>query len=180
MLFTISFAEFKKFKTGSAFLLDIFIAIPNITENTNNAIRLSLDNSFEKSFTVSKLTVFSAIESSSSSSTASSSKTSTIFSESSGFTSFIKYVLKNPTSTAITDVITNTNIIVPTIFPKRLGCFILATDVVIVKNINGTIMTNKRFKKISPSGFKIVAFSLKISPTTAPTIIESNKIIVDL
>lgn len=180
MLFTISFAEFKKFKTGSAFLPDMFIAIPNITENTNSAIKLSLVNSFEKSFTVNKLTVLSAIDNSSSSCTASSSNTSTIFAESLVFTSFIKYVLKKPTSTAITDVITNTNIIVPTILPKRLGSLILATDVVIVKNISGTITTNKRFKKISPNGASIVAFSLKISPMTAPTIIATRRIIVDL
>ena len=41
-------------------------------------------------------------------------------------------------------------------------------------------MTNKRFKKISPNGLSTVAFSLKISPTAAPTISATRRIIVDL
>ena len=57
---------------------------------------------------------------------------------------------------------------------------ILAIDVGIVKNINGTIITNNRFKKISPNGLRTVAFSWNTIPTIAPTIMATKSIIVDL
>ena len=112
-----------------------------------------------------------------------------IFSVSCGFTSFTKYVLKNPINTAISDVTINVAIIVVTInvaiivniiLPIRLGVFIFDIDVVIVKNISGTIITNKRFKNTSPNGFKTVALSWNITPTIAPMIIDATRIIVDL
>lgn len=53
-------------------------------------------------------------------------------------------------------------------------------EVVIVKKISGTTMTNKRFKNRSPKGLRIVAFSWNIIPTIAPTIIATSRIIVDL
>ena len=89
-------------------------------------------------------------------------------------------MLKNPINTAMIDVNTNMPIIVITIFPNLLGDFILETDVVIVKKISGTTITNNKFKNKSPSGFTIVAFSLKTIPTMAPTIIATKRIIVDL
>ena len=94
--------------------------------------------------------------------------------------SFTKYVLANPTNTAIIDVITNTKIIEPIIFPNLLGCFIFDIAVVMFKKISGTIITNNRFKNKSPNGLNIVAFSLKITPTMLPTIIATKSIIVDL
>ena len=78
------------------------------------------------------------------------------------------------------DVTTNTPIIVIIIFPILFGVFIFAIDVVIVKNTNGTMIHNNRFRKISPNGCKIVAFSWNIIPTIAPTIIATRRIIVDL
>ena len=69
------------------------------------------------------------------------------------FTSLTKYVLANPTSTAIIDVKINTPIIVTNILPSLFGCFILEIDVVIVKKMRGTIITNRRFRKMSPKGF---------------------------
>ena len=50
----------------------------------------------------------------------------------------------------------------------------------IFKNINGTIITNNKFKNTSPSGATTAAFSLKITPKIEPTIIAAIKIIVDL
>jgi hypothetical protein len=61
-----------------------------------------------------------------------------------------------------------------------LGLFILPIELVIVKNINGTIDTNKRFKKISPNGLSISVFSLNTKPTIAPIIIDASRIIVPL
>ena len=75
-----------------------------------------------------------------------------IFSPSSGFTNFIKYVLANPINTAIIDVIINTKNVAPTIFPSLFGDFIFDIDVVIVKNINGVITTSNKFKNMSPKG----------------------------
>ena len=188
MIFTIFsitlFADSSTFLNGSPFSPDIFIAIPTIIENTKSAIILSFENNFEKSFTVSNFTVLSAIVISSSLSVSSvvvtSSKDAFIFSPSSVFTSFIKYVLANPINTAITDVITNTSNIEPIIFPILFGCFIFDIAVVMFKKISGIIITNNRFKNKSPSGLSIVAFSLKMIPMILPTIIATKRIIVDL
>ena len=128
---------------------------------------LSFESNFEKSFTVSKLTVLSAIVGSFSSSTSvlafstsvSSSNDCFMFSPSYGFTNLTKYVLAKPINTAIIDVIKNTIIIVIMIFPSLLGVFIFVIDVVIVKKIKGTIITSNRFKNMSPKGFRIAAFS---------------------
>ena len=158
-------------------------ANPKIIENTNNAIILSLDNNFVKSFTVNKLAVLFNIPISSFSCVSSSVVSCNdcfIFSPSSGFTNFIKYVLANPIKTAIIDVIINTKNVAPTIFPSLFGDFIFDIDVVIVKNINGVITTSNKFKNMSPKGLKTVAFSLNINPTIAPIIIDTNNIIVDL
>lgn len=88
-------------------------------------------------------------------------------------------VLEEKTSKNV-EVNINTSTIVPIILPNLFGCCILAIDVVIVKNISGTIITNRRFKNISPNGCNTVAFSLNTIPITAPTIIATNNIIVDL
>ena len=103
-----------------------------------------------------------------------------IFSPSSVLTSFTKYVLAKPTNTAISEVTANTAIIVIIIFPSLFGFSIFAMDVVIVKKISGTMITNNRFKNMSPKGCNIVAFSWNIIPTIAPTIIATKRIIVDL
>ena len=70
-----SFADSNTFLNGSPLSPDILIAIPTITENTKSAIILSFESNFEKSLTVTKSTVLSAIDNSSvvSSSTTSSS-----------------------------------------------------------------------------------------------------------
>ena len=87
--------------------------------------------------------------------------------------------VKNP-EIQIIDVNKNTHIIVTMILPNRFGVFIFAIDVVIVKKMSGTMITNKRFKNKSPKGLSIVAFSWNIIPTIAPTIIATKRIIVDL
>ena len=107
-----------------------------------------------------------------------SSKEAKIFWPSSTFTNLINIVLSRPTTTAIIDVITITRIIDPIILPKRFGCFILAIEVLIVKNTNGTIITNIKFKKMSPNGLKTVAPSFHIKPIIAPIIIETSNITV--
>ena len=53
-------------------------------------------------------------------------------------------------------------------------------NVVIVRKMSGTMITNKRFKNKSPNGLNIVACSWNTIPTTAPTIIATKRIIVDL
>ena len=161
------FADSNTFLNGSPFSPDIFIAIPTIIENTNNAIILSFENSFEKSFTVSNFTVLSAIVISSSSvlsvsaTSSALSNVALICSPSSVFISFTKYVLANPINTATIDVKTNTSNIEPIIFPILFGCFIFDIAVVMFKNISGIIITNNRFKNKSPNGLNIVAFFFK-------------------
>ena len=80
--------------------------------------------------------------------------------------------------TAIIDVIKNITIVLIRILLSLFGSCILEIDDVIVKNINGTIITNKRFKNKSPSGLTISAFSLKIKPQIAPMITQPKRIIV--
>lgn len=60
------------------------------------------------------------------------------------------------------------------------GSRILDIDDAIVKNINGTIITNNKFKNKSPRGFTTVAFSLNIRPHIPPMITNVNNIIVFL
>ena len=129
-----------------------------------------------------KVSIFSNIETSSSvsSSPVVSSNAARICAPSSGSTNFTKYVLAKPTNTAIIDVNRNTHTIVTMIFPNLLGVCIFAIDVVIVRKMSGTMITNKRFKNKSPNGLSIVAFSWNIIPTIAPTIIATKRIIVDL
>ena len=122
--------------------------------------------------------MFSSSASSASTSSLLFSNDSSIALPSSTFTSLTKNVLNSPTKTAIIDVITITKTIEPIILPKRFGCFILAIDVLIVKNTNGTIITNIKFKKMSPNGLKTVAPSFHIKPIIAPIIIESSNITV--
>ena len=80
----------------------------------------------------------------------------------------------------VDDLIINTNNILPNILPNLLGCFILPILVVIVKNINGTIITNNKFKNKSPKGLSTLVLSPKITPTIPPIIIAPSRIIVDL
>ena len=179
---TTSFADCSKSFTGFAFSPVMFIAIPTMIEKISSAMMLSFDSSFVKSFTVSRFTVLSAIVNSSASSVVSSSYCNAclMLSPSSVSTSFTKYVLANPISTAMIDVTINTPMIVAMILPSLFGVFIFVMDVVIVKKIKGTIITNNRFRNMSPSGFKIAAFSWNMIPMIAPTIIAAKRIIVDL
>ena len=110
-----------------------------------------LDNNLLKSLTVTNCTVLSAIVKFSVSSSVVDIDCfiSSVFAES---TSFTKYVLSKPIATAIKEVTTNVIRIVTMILPILFGVFILAIDDVMVKNISGTIITNKRFRKMSPSG----------------------------
>ena len=97
-----------------------------------------------------------------------------------GLTNFIEYVIARPIKQAISDVIKNiTNVEVIT-FPNLLGCFILAMEVVIVRNISGTIITNNKLINKSPNGLNTAAFSPKISPIIAPIIKPINNKIVCL
>ena len=81
-----------------------------------------------------------------------------------------------PTITAIIDVIKNITIVLIKILPNLLRSLIFEIEDVIVKNINGTIMTSNRFKNKSPSGFTISAFSLNIKPQIAPITTKPNNI----
>jgi len=108
------------------------------------------------------------------------SNSSLIFAPSSVFTSLNEYVDKTPTRTETNDITINTQKIVIIIFPNLFGCLIFAIDVVILKNISGTITTNSKFRKISPKGFKTAVFSLNAIPTIAPIIIAAKSIITDL
>ena len=78
--------------------------------------------------------------------------------------------------TAISEVTMKTHTIVIIIFPSLLGCFMLEIEDDIVTNIKGTIATNIRFKKTSPSGLSTAAFSLNTIPMIAPTIIAAHKL----
>ena len=86
-------------------------------------------------------------------------------------------VTKTPIRTDTKDVIIITTRIVPIIFPRRLGFFILAIVVVMVRKIIGTMTTNIILINKSPNGFKTLVFSLKITPTIPPIIIANSKII---
>ena len=65
-------------------------------------------------------------------------------------------------------------------FSNLFGCLILAIDVVIVKKINGIIMTNNKFMNRSPKGLSTMAFSPAINPNMAPIIKAVNNNIVCL
>ena len=147
--------------------------------NTNNAVILFFESSSGKSLTVNKLAVLSNMFNSSSS-VSTSSNEFLIASPSSTLTKFDLIVVPNPTNTEISDIHKNTATIIPNIFPILFGLCILVIAVVIFKNINGTIITNNKFKNTSPSGATTAAFSLKITPKIEPTIIAAIKIIVDL
>ena len=100
--------------------------------------------------------------------------------ESFGLTNFAAKVAPSPIIQASIEVIINTKKIFVNTFPTLLGCLILAIDVVIVKKINGTIITNIIFKNKSPKGLSTDAFSPKTNPTTAPITSAINRIIVCL
>ena len=140
------------------------------------------ENNSEKSFTVNVFTVLCKIVNSSSSSSDVTLFSNVLFisSPSSGVTNLNEYVVNTPTNTATSDVTTNVAIIVIIILPNLLGCFIFVIDVVILKKINGTITINIKFKKISPNGLRMAAFSLNTIPTIAPIIIATKSIIIDL
>ena len=95
-------------------------------------------------------------------------------------TSFVTFVANTPINAATTVVIANNTNTVTKILPSLLGCLILLIAVVILKNTSGTIVTNNKFKKISPSGLKTAAFSPNAIPTIAPIIIAAISIITDL
>ena len=97
-----------------------------------------------------------------------------------GFTNSNVNVVTRPITTDIRVVIMNTPKIVVITLPKRLGCLIFAIDVVIVKNINGTMITNIKFINKSPNGLNTAAFSPYTNPTIAPIIRAARRIIVCL
>ena len=117
-----------------------------------------------------KLSVFSSILVS---------NTSLIAPASSAFTKFIP-VLKVPIKTLINEVIMKTTITEIRIFPSLLGCFIFPIEVVIVKNIKGTIIVSSRLINKSPNGLNTFAFSPNIRPTIIPITQDNNNMIVDL
>jgi hypothetical protein len=61
------------------------------------------------------------------------------------------------------------------ILPRRFRFDIPATAEEIEKNTNGTIVVNRRFRKASPNGLKMVASFLKIMPRMQPNITEAIK-----
>ena len=163
----------------SPFSLLILIAKPVIKDTTNKAIKLLLESKPLKSLTVNTLTVLAKIVNSSASSVGST-KLALIASVSLGETKLVLNVVKKPTNKAtklvtkkIANIVTNT-------LPSLLPDFIFAIDVVIVKKIRGTMITNIILMKISPNGLSTAVFSLKIKPTIAPIMILANKIIVCL
>ena len=85
-----------------------------------------------------------------------------------------------PIITLIIEVMINVIKLTSNIFPILLGLFIFPIDVVMVKNISGTIITNKVFKNKSPNGFKLLDFSLNIKPIIIPIIIDVKSMIDDL
>lgn len=52
---------------------------------------------------------------------------------------------------------------------------ILPTVLEIITNTSGTTVVNIRLMKMSPKGFKIVAFSLRMTPIILPMAIPDNK-----
>ena len=78
------------------------------------------------------------------------------------------------------DVTINTPKVVIIILPSLLGLLILDIDVVIVRNIRGTIITKSKLIKISPSGLTNSPTSLNNSPTITPIITAKTNIKVDL
>lgn len=72
------------------------------------------------------------------------------------------------TTEAIIPVNMNIKSIEKIIFPNRPTLVMLATDEEIEKKTSGIIAVNKRFRKISPKGFKTAASCLKIIPSSVP------------
>jgi hypothetical protein len=77
-------------------------------------------------------------------------------------------------------VLKKTPIIITNNFPSLSDFSILAIEDEIVKNINGIIAVNNKFKKISPKGFITSTPFPKTNPNTLPTRIppRSNKILL--
>ena len=63
---------------------------------------------------------------------------------------------------------TNTRIIADMILPKRRILVIAATAEEMEKKTSGTIVVNKRLRKISPNGLRTAASCLKTIPRKAP------------
>ena len=154
--------------------------IPISIENIIKAIMLSLVSNLLKSLTLTASTVLS--KKLTSSLVTSSAPFSTSFIATSSLTSTNLNALVDtiPTNTLTIEVNANTSIIVVSILPILLGCFIFPIDVLIVKKISGTIITSNIFKNKSPNGLNTVAFSPNISPTIVPIIIDAKSINVDL
>ena len=72
---------------------------------------------------------------------------------------------------AIIPVIRNTVIVEPKIFPSLFILDIFPTALAIEQNTIGTTIINIILRKISPRGFKIMAFSLKNIPMKLPSTI---------
>ena len=64
----------------------------------------------------------------------------------------------------------------PKIFPNLFKSTILATADVIDMKTMGTTMVNIRLRKISPRGFRIVAFSPRAKPKNEPMIMPPRRI----
>ena len=143
-------------------------------------IILSFDKIFTKSPVLIACTVLSNMFNFTFSVSASVANVSTIAAESLGFTNSNVNVVISPITTDTKVVIINTPNIVVITLPKRLGCLIFAIDVVIVKNINGTMITNIKFINKSPNGLNTAAFSPYTNPTIAPIIKAPRRIIVCL
>ena len=183
-LMTTLFAPSRTFKNGSASFPTAWIDNPTSIENTMIATILLLVSIPLKSLTVKVSTVLLAYSKnpvSVGSYTAYSSLiTSLIASVFSGSTNLVEYVVASPTATAIKLVTINEINIVTKTLPNLLGCLIFAIEVVMVRKIKGTIITNNKLIKISPNGAKYLASSPKTIPTIAPIIKPMTKIIVFL
>ena len=76
---------------------------------------------------------------------------------------------------AMAPVTTKVRSIYPKIIPSLFILIILPTALEIVTKTKGTTAVNIRLMKISPKGFKTVAFSFRITPIMLPTAIPDNK-----
>ena len=138
---------------------------PNIMENIISGSMFWRESRAEKSLTVSALTIASDSFTASISPAAS----MVICTPAAGGYMVTMNMMMTP---AIRPVTTNTASKLPSIFPRRFMFSILPMALAMVANTSGTMAVNIRFRKISPNGFRTVAFSPITRPIIEPMIIE--------
>ncbi len=138
---------------------------PNIMENIISGSMFWRESRAEKSLTVSALTIASDSLTASISPAAS----MVICTPAAGGYMVTMNMMMTP---AIRPVTTNTASKLPSIFPRRFMFSILPMALAMVANTSGTMAVNIRFRKISPNGFRTVAFSPITRPIIEPMIIE--------